>query len=91
MLARAMAADWHRSANRPGFFSARAIAEAGYIYGLPLVMNYGVMNDFVLNRKSGQWKAPPRWLAMTLRCGFMVTPPACRPAPPAGRARGVLL
>lgn len=55
------------SANRPGFFSARAIAEAGYIYGLPLVMNYGVMNDFVLNRKSGQWKAPFNTLVNSAR------------------------
>jgi len=28
---------------RPGFFAAKDIAEAGYIFGLPLVMNYGVM------------------------------------------------
>lgn len=55
------------STSRPGFFSARTIAEAGYIYGLPLVMNYGVMNDFVLNRKSGQWKAPFNTLLNTAR------------------------
>ena len=43
---------------RPGFFGARDIAESGFVYGLPLVMNYAVMYDFVINRNSGQWKAP---------------------------------
>ena len=43
---------------RLGFFRARDIAEAGFIYGLPIVMNYAVMNQYVINRKSGQWKAP---------------------------------
>ncbi len=38
--------------------SIRQIAAAGFIYGLPLVMNYGVMFDNVLDPKSGQWKAP---------------------------------
>lgn len=38
--------------------SIRQIAAAGFIYGLPLVMNYGVMFDYVLDPKSGQWKAP---------------------------------
>ena len=28
------------SADRPGFFKAKDIAEAGFIYGLPIVMNY---------------------------------------------------
>nr|WP_250152142.1 DUF1254 domain-containing protein [Ancylobacter radicis] len=43
---------------RPGLLGPRQIAAAGYIYGLPLVMNYGVMFDQVLDPKSGQWKAP---------------------------------
>lgn len=43
---------------RPGFFKAKDIAEAGFIYGLPIVMNYGVMYEFVVDRSSGQWKAP---------------------------------
>ena len=33
------------SADRPGFFKAKNIAEAGYIYGLPIMMNYGVMYE----------------------------------------------
>lgn len=36
----------------------QAIAEEGFVYGLPLVMNYAVMNAFSINRDSGQFKAP---------------------------------
>lgn len=36
----------------------KAIAEEGYIYGLPLVMNYAVMNEYVVDKNSGQYKAP---------------------------------
>lgn len=43
---------------RPGFFAARDIAEAAYVYGLPLVMNYGVMYEYIVDKTSGQWKAP---------------------------------
>ena len=44
--------------DRPGFFKARDIAEAGFIYGLPIVMNYGVMYEYAVDRNSGQFKAP---------------------------------
>lgn len=44
--------------SRPGFFEAKRIAEAGFIYGLPVVMNYGVMYDFVIDKNSSQYKAP---------------------------------
>jgi len=44
--------------NRPGFEETKAIAEEGFIYGLPIVMNYAVMYDYVVDRDSGQWKAP---------------------------------
>ena len=43
---------------RPGFFAAKDIAEAGFIFGLPIVMNYSVMYDFVIDKSSGQYKAP---------------------------------
>jgi hypothetical protein len=43
--------------SRPGFFAARDIAEAGFIFGLPIVMNYAVMYDFAINRDSGQFRA----------------------------------
>jgi hypothetical protein len=45
-------------ADRPGFFKAKDIAEAGFIYGLPIVMNYAVMYEYAVNRSSGQFKAP---------------------------------
>ena len=44
--------------DRPGFFEAKDIAEAGFIYGLPIVMNYGVMYEYAVDRNSGQFKAP---------------------------------
>src|SRR5580700_2250834 len=46
------------SADRPGFLKAKDIAEAGFIYGLPIVMNYGVMYEYAVDRNSGQFKAP---------------------------------
>lgn len=46
------------SADRPRFFKAKDIAEAGFIYGLPIVMNYGVMHEYAIDRNSGQFKAP---------------------------------
>jgi hypothetical protein len=36
----------------------RAIAEEGFIYGLPIVMNYAVMYQYAVDRGSGQFKAP---------------------------------
>jgi len=49
--------------SRPGFFAAKDIAEAGFIYGLPIVMNYGVMYDFAIDKNSGQYKAPSNVLS----------------------------
>mgnify|MGYP006175434617 CR=1 FL=1 len=37
---------------------AREIAEAGFIYGLPMVMNYAIMYDYAVDKNSGQYKAP---------------------------------
>jgi hypothetical protein len=45
-------------ADRPGFFKAKDIAEAGFIYGLPIVMNYAIMYEYAVDRSSGQFKAP---------------------------------
>ena len=36
----------------------KAIAEEGFIYGLPIVMNYGVMYQYVMDKNSSQYKAP---------------------------------
>lgn len=53
-----VAASAQTAPERPGFFKAREIAEAGFIYGLPIVMNYGVMYEYVIDKNSGQFKAP---------------------------------
>ena len=45
-------ADW------PRLLEAKDIAEEGFIYGLPLVMNYAVMQEFAVDKNSGQFKAP---------------------------------
>src|SRR3954453_20533376 len=42
----------------PSLLEAKNIAEEGFIYGLPLVMNYAVMQEFAVDRNSGQFKAP---------------------------------
>jgi hypothetical protein len=43
---------------RVGVAETKAIAEEGFIYGLPIVMNYAVMYDYAVDRDSGQFKAP---------------------------------
>jgi hypothetical protein len=45
-------------ASRPGIAETKAIAEEGFIYGLPIVMNYAVMYEYAVDRNSGQFKAP---------------------------------
>jgi hypothetical protein len=42
----------------PDVREAKAIAEEGFIYGLPIVMNYAVMYEFAIDRSSNQYKAP---------------------------------
>jgi hypothetical protein len=44
--------------HKPGVAETKAIAEEGFIYGLPIVMNYAVMYEYVVDRDSGQFKAP---------------------------------
>ena len=46
------------NARWPNVFEAKAIAEEGFLFGLPLVMNYAVMQEFAVDRNSGQFKAP---------------------------------
>ena len=46
------------SSDRPGFLAGKDIAEAGYIYGLPIVMNYAVLYDFFVDKTSSQYKGP---------------------------------
>lgn len=42
----------------PGIAETKAIAEEGFIYGLPIVMNYAVMYEYSVDKNSGQYKAP---------------------------------
>jgi hypothetical protein len=42
----------------PTILEAKSIAEQGFIYGLPIVMNYAVMYAYAVDPDSGQFKAP---------------------------------
>ena len=57
-VAIAQVADRKAGSTVPGIGETRAIAEEAFIYGLPLVMNYAVMQEFVVDKNSGQYKAP---------------------------------
>lgn len=37
---------------------AKSLAEEGFIYGLPIVMNYSIMHEYSVDKNSGQYKAP---------------------------------
>jgi hypothetical protein len=50
--------DLSKGVPAPGIAETKAIAEEGFIYGLPMVMNYAVMYDYAVDRNSGQFKAP---------------------------------
>jgi len=59
MIANSVAAQAQQTEKPwPTIAESKAIAEEGFIYGLPIVMNYAVMYEYVLDRNSGQWKAP---------------------------------
>ena len=51
-------ADVAKGVSAPTLEQTKAIAEEGFIYGLPLVMNYAVMNEFAVDSRSSQFKAP---------------------------------
>jgi hypothetical protein len=51
----------------PSLEETKAIAEEGFIYGLPLVMNYAVMQEYVVDKNSGQYKAPFNTIANEAR------------------------
>src|SRR6202158_35105 len=55
---KAVAASPQAKAEWPGIIEAKAIAEEGFIYGLPIVMNYAVMYEYCVDKNSGQYKAP---------------------------------
>ncbi len=55
---KAVPAGAQAKAEWPGIIEAKAIAEEGFIYGLPIVMNYAVMYEYSVDKNSGQYKAP---------------------------------
>ncbi len=57
-VAQADKADKQDGLAVPGILETKAIAEEAFIYGLPIVMNYAVMNEFAVDTNSGQFKAP---------------------------------
>jgi hypothetical protein len=57
-MAKSTPAMAQNNAEWPNLLEAKDIAEEGFIYGLPLVMFYAVMQEFAVDRNSGQFKAP---------------------------------
>lgn len=57
-ISKAEQADKKAGIAAPGIAETKAIAEEGFIYGLPIVMNYAVMYEYAVDRNSGQFKAP---------------------------------
>jgi hypothetical protein len=57
-ISQARKADTAQGVPAPGLAETRTIAEEGFIYGLPIVMNYAVQYAFAVDRNSGQFKAP---------------------------------
>jgi hypothetical protein len=57
-IAQAEKQDVAKGVPAPGIAETKAIAEEAFIYGLPLVMNYAVMQEFVVDKNSGQYKGP---------------------------------
>ena len=57
-IAQAEKKDVAQGVAAPSLAETKTIAEEGFIYGLPLVMNYAVMNEFAVDTKSSQFKAP---------------------------------
>jgi hypothetical protein len=55
---KAVPANAQAKAEWPDIREAKAIAEEGFIYGLPIVMNYAVMYEFAVDTKNSQFKAP---------------------------------
>ena len=52
-VARPHAAISQTEKSWPSIRESKAIAEEGFIYGLPIVMNYAVMYEYVVDRNSG--------------------------------------
>jgi hypothetical protein len=57
-MSQSQSKDEAKAIGAPGIAETEAIAEEGFIYGLPLVMNYAVMHEFAVDTKCSQFKAP---------------------------------
>ena len=57
-IAQAERRDQAAGDGRPSIAEAKTIAEEGFVFGLPIVMNYAVLHDFAVDKNSGQYKAP---------------------------------
>ena len=47
-----------KDSDKPGIAETKAIAEEGFIYGLPIVMNYAVMYEYAVDKGNPEFKAP---------------------------------
>jgi hypothetical protein len=57
-IAQAEKKDVAKGVGAPSVTETKTIVEEGFIYGLPIVKNYAVMNEFAVDTKSCQFKAP---------------------------------
>lgn len=83
-IAAAGQADKKAGISAPGIAETKAIAEEAFIYGLPIVMNYAVMQEFSVDKNSGQFKAPFNTMyndaaTLTYKDTAVVTPNADTP------------
>ncbi len=57
-ISAAAQADKKEGLAASGIAETKAIAEEGFIYGLPIVMNYAVMYEYSVDKANPQFKAP---------------------------------
>src|SRR4051794_5782686 len=57
-MANSVLAQAQTNPSWPNLFETKAIAEEGFIYGLPIVMNYAVMYEYAVDKNSAEFKAP---------------------------------
>jgi hypothetical protein len=57
-VAQAEKKDAATADGRPSIGEVKAIAEDGFVFGLPIIMNYGALYDFAVDKTSSQYKAP---------------------------------
>jgi hypothetical protein len=52
---------------KPGQGEVKAIAEEAFVYGFPMVMNYGIVYEWFIDKSSAQYKCPFNQLYNTAR------------------------